>query len=69
MDDMPSHDAAATGRFGPGRVLSVSAKYANYSLGLSVTNVWNTQPIVVNSGGLYIFQTRRAFQASFKARF
>jgi len=50
-------------------VLSVSAKYANYSLGLSVTNVWNTQPIVVNSGGLYIFQTRRAFQASFKARF
>ena len=25
MDDMPSHDAAATGRFGPGRVLSVSA--------------------------------------------
>jgi iron complex outermembrane recepter protein len=54
-------------------VLSVSAKYRNYSLGLSVTNLWNTQPIVAHSGSgaseLFIFQTRRAFQASFKARF
>lgn len=50
-------------------VLAASAKWKNYSLGVSVTNLWNSQPIVVSSGGLYIFQTRRAFQASFKMRF
>jgi iron complex outermembrane receptor protein len=50
-------------------VMSVSAKYGNYTLGLAVTNVWNSQPIVVNSNPLYIYQTRRSFQASFKARF
>jgi len=54
-------------------IASISAKYRNYSLGVSVTNVFNTQPVQVQSGSgasaLYIWQTRRAFQASFKARF
>jgi len=54
-------------------ILSASAKIDRYSLGLSVTNVFNTQPVQVQSGSgasaLYIWQTRRAYQASFKMRF
>lgn len=50
-------------------VLSASAKWKNYTLGVTVTNVWDSQPAVVQSGGLFIFQTRRAYQASFKLRF
>ncbi|WP_197412553.1 TonB-dependent receptor [Novosphingobium sp. Fuku2-ISO-50] len=54
-------------------ILSASAKWKNYTLGLSVTNVFNNQPVTSIGGStalpLYIFQTRRSFQASFKARF
>jgi len=61
-------------------MLSTSVTYMNYQFGLSVTNVLNTQPIVVSSvtgpkpigtnvGELDIFQTRRAFQVSMKLRF
>ncbi len=61
-------------------ILSTSVTYKNYQFGLSVTNVLNSQPIIVSSvtgpgpigtnvGELDIFQTRRAFQASMKMRF
>jgi iron complex outermembrane recepter protein len=54
-------------------VLAANAKIDRYTLGLTITNLFNAQPLVAESGSgtttLKIWQTRRAFQASFKARF
>jgi iron complex outermembrane receptor protein len=50
-------------------VLSGSVTFGQITAGVTVNNVWDSQPVIVNSGGLYIFQTRRSYQAQLKFRF
>ena len=50
-------------------VLSGSIASGPVTLGMTINNLFNAQPVVVNSSGLYIYQTRRSYQASLKVRF
>ena len=67
-------DAANTTRIAPYSfgILSGSYTWRNLSAGVTINNVFNAQPIVATSGSgasqLYIFQTRRSYQASLKVR-
>ncbi len=67
-------DAANTIRIAPYSfgVLSGSFTHGNLTAGITINNLFNTQPIVARSGSgastLYIFQTRRSYQASLKVR-
>lgn len=67
-------DAANTTRIAPYSfgILSGSYTWRNLSAGITINNLFNTQPIVAQSGTgastLYIFQTRRSYQASLKVR-
>lgn len=67
-------DAANTSRIAPYSfgILSGSYRWRNLTAGLTINNLFNTTPIVAQSGSgastLYIFQTRRSYQASLKVR-
>ncbi|WP_206239649.1 TonB-dependent receptor [Novosphingobium terrae] len=67
-------DAANTTRIAPYSfgVLSASFTHGNLTAGITVNNLLNNQPVVAQSGSgaatLYIFQTRRSYQASLKVR-
>jgi iron complex outermembrane recepter protein len=54
-------------------VLNANARIDRYTIGLTVTNLFNSQPLVAESGSglttLKVWQTRRAFQASLKMKF
>jgi len=78
-------DAANTSRLAPYSygVFSGSYTFKKFSLGVTVNNVFDSQPIVAQSGAspaagapltsvpgtAYIFQTRRSYEASFKVKF
>jgi iron complex outermembrane receptor protein len=67
-------DSANTQRIGAYSfgILSGSYKWRNLTAGLTVNNLFNSQPVVAESGTgaseLFIFQTRRSYQASLKVR-
>jgi iron complex outermembrane receptor protein len=67
-------DAANTQRIAPYSfgILSGSVTRGNLTAGITINNLFNTQPVVAQSGTgaavLYIFQTRRSYQASLKVR-
>jgi iron complex outermembrane recepter protein len=67
-------DAANTQRIAPYSfgILTGSYNWRNLTAGVTINNLFNSQPIVAQSGSgastLYIFQTRRSYQASLKIR-